>query len=117
MGNGQWPDLAGADVCCVAMLGFARVWEEDDMMGVGQAWCWGGELHPILYGTVGRSRVFGRVGCILALLRGKVATGFHGMRERHFEEQRVAIGAMLSLSLWKGLQNRVFLMVSQSICG
>lgn len=114
MGSGlTWQGLG---VFCVAMLGFARVWEEDVMMGVGQAWCWGGDLYPILYGAVGGSRVFGRVGYILDLHRGKMATGFHGMRERQFEEQRVAIGAMLSLSLWKGLQNRVFLMVSQSIC-
>lgn len=80
MGNGHWPDLAGARCLLCGSAGFARVWEEEDMAAVGQAWCWGGDLHPILYSIVGRGRVCGRVGCTLALHRGKVATGFHAWR-------------------------------------
>lgn len=38
----------GLGVCCVGVLWFAKVWKEDDMVAVEQAWCWDGDLYPIL---------------------------------------------------------------------
>lgn len=54
----------------------------------------------LFHGMIGRSRVFGREGCTIALYGRKLDTGLGGGQ---FEEQRVATGFISSLCLWKGL--------------